>query len=234
MIATAANRLVHPWVHSCHLSQLCSPRSARSPSSIKTTGGRGGGRPRRGAALARLTRERRRRGFFRHCRQRIALPPRRAPARGRHPGAAVELRRRRRAVPAGVRGAAHPPRAPVRPAAGGPHVGGRPAAAPDHRRLQGDAPAPAAALSNSAPDAAPRSGGPGWRPHTCGFRTSGSPQSPETAAGAFSRRCKACWSPALWCSHSQSSRLSEQGGSRTPRYFAVSGQFLPITCYSGT
>ena len=36
---------------------------------------------------------------------------------------AVGLRRRRRAVPTRVRGAAHPSRAPVRPAAGGPHVG---------------------------------------------------------------------------------------------------------------
>ena len=35
-----------------------------------------------------------------------------------------ELRRRRRAVPARVRSAAHPPSAPVRPAAGNPHVGG--------------------------------------------------------------------------------------------------------------
>ena len=35
---------------------------------------------------------------------------------------ANELRRRRRAVPAGVRGPAHPPRAPVGPAAGGPQA----------------------------------------------------------------------------------------------------------------
>ena len=61
-------------------------------------------------------------------------------------GTAVELRRRRGAVPARVRGPAHPPRAPVRPAAGSPYVGGRPAAAPDHRRLRGDAAAPATAL----------------------------------------------------------------------------------------
>ena len=56
----------------------------------------------------------------------------------------MELRRRRRALPPGVGGAAHPPRAPVRSAAGGPHVGGRAAPAPDHRRLRGDAAASAA------------------------------------------------------------------------------------------
>ncbi|MCK7473098.1 MAG: hypothetical protein MZV49_05505 [Rhodopseudomonas palustris] len=58
----------------------------------------------------------------RQGRQRAALPPRRAAPRGRRAGPAVELRRRRRAVPPGLRGAPHPPGAPVRPGAGGAHL----------------------------------------------------------------------------------------------------------------
>ena len=46
---------------------------------------------------------------------------------------AVELRRRWRALPSGVRGPAHPSCASVRPAARGAHLAGRAAAAPDHR-----------------------------------------------------------------------------------------------------
>ena len=69
-----------------------------------------------------------------------------ARARGRRAGPALELRRRRRAVPARLRGAAHPPRAPLRPGAGRPHLARRAAAAPDHGGLRGDAAAPAAAL----------------------------------------------------------------------------------------
>ena len=59
---------------------------------------------------------------------------------------ALELRRRRRALPPGLRGAAHPAGPPLRPGAGRAHIARRPAAAPDHRRLRGDAAAPAAAL----------------------------------------------------------------------------------------
>ncbi len=52
----------------------------------------------------------------RQARQRAALPPRRAPDRDRREGAALELRRRWRSLPPGLRGAAHPPRPSVRPA----------------------------------------------------------------------------------------------------------------------
>ncbi len=79
-------------------------------------------------------------------RGRAPLPPRRAAPRGRRAGPPLELRRRRRALPARLRGAPHPPRASVRSGARGPHLARRAAAAPDHRGLRGDAAAPAAAL----------------------------------------------------------------------------------------
>ncbi len=82
----------------------------------------------------------------RQGRERAALPARRAAPRDRRAGPAVELRRRRRALPPRLRGAAHPPRASLRSRAGGPHLGRRSAAAPDHGGLRGDAAAAAAAL----------------------------------------------------------------------------------------
>ena len=71
---------------------------------------------------------------------------RRGRPRSRRGRPALELRRRRRPVPARLRGPAHPPRPSVRPGAGRPHLGRRAAAAPDHGRLREHAAAPAAAL----------------------------------------------------------------------------------------
>ena len=92
-------------------------------------------------AGAHLPRSRRRAG------QRDSLPRRRSAPGDCPAGAAVELRRRRGIVSAGVRGAAHPPRAPVRLHAGGAHLAGGAAAASDHRGVRGDAAAAARCAS---------------------------------------------------------------------------------------
>ena len=76
----------------------------------------------------------------------ILVPRPRAQPRDRRGGPALELRRRRRALPPRRRGEAHRPRLPLRPVPRRHHRVGRGAAAPDHRGLRADAPAPAAAL----------------------------------------------------------------------------------------
>ena len=76
----------------------------------------------------------------------VCLPRRRAEPGDRRGRPAVELRRRRRDVPPRRRGEADRPRLPLRPVRRGHNIAGRAAAAPDHRRLRGDAAAPAAAL----------------------------------------------------------------------------------------
>ena len=78
--------------------------------------------------------------------ERAALSPRRGTPRGRRARPPLELRRRRRALPPGLRGAAHPAGAPVRSGAGGAYLHRRAAAAPDHGGLRDHAAAPAAAL----------------------------------------------------------------------------------------
>ena len=102
-----------PANRSCGLN-ICNPLRRPRRASRRTGHGRQRAVVRLGSGRADLQ------DAGRHGRQRTALPPRRDPARGRRPGAPVKLRRRRRAVPAGVRSAAHPLRAPVRPAAGNP------------------------------------------------------------------------------------------------------------------
>ena len=71
----------------------------------------------------------------RDARQRVALLPRRGAPGDRPARRAVELRRRWRVLPSGVRGPAHPSCASVRPAARGAHLAGRAAVAPDYRCL---------------------------------------------------------------------------------------------------